>query len=83
MKVYRYMINKKLLNTVFPHIVSAETIFFEFGNFRVTVYKCADAIQWRKLFKGGNYMRKYGIQDYIKIVNLQQFYYVHALMIEI
>ena len=28
---------------------------------KVTVYKCAETIQGRKLFKGGNYMRKYGI----------------------
>ena len=26
-----------------------------------TAHKCAATIQWRKLFKGGNYMRKYGI----------------------
>ena len=36
--------------------------FFEFGNPKVTVHKCAETIQGRKLFKGGNYMRKYGIQ---------------------
>ena len=29
---------------------------------KVTVHKCAETIQGRKLFKGGNYMRKYGIQ---------------------
>jgi hypothetical protein len=28
---------------------------------KVTVHKCAETIQGRKLFKGGNYMRKYGI----------------------
>ena len=28
---------------------------------RVTVHKSADTIQGRKLFKGGNYSRKYGI----------------------
>ena len=27
---------------------------------KVTVHKCAETIQGRKLFKGGNYMRKYG-----------------------
>ena len=37
--------------------------FFEFGNPKVTVYKCAETIQGRKLFKGGNYMRKYGIYN--------------------
>ena len=29
---------------------------------KVTVHKGAETIQGRKLFKGGNYMRKYGIQ---------------------
>ena len=48
--------------TIFPHIVFAETILFEFGNPKVTVHKCAETIQGRKLLKGGNYMRKYGIQ---------------------
>ena len=28
----------------------------------VTVHKGAETIQGRKLFKGGNYMRKYGIR---------------------
>ena len=28
---------------------------------KVTVHKCAETIQGRKLFKGGNYIRKYGI----------------------
>ena len=28
---------------------------------KVTVHKGAETIQGRKLFKGGNYMRKYGI----------------------
>jgi hypothetical protein len=27
---------------------------------KVTVHKCAETIQRRKLFKGGNYSRKYG-----------------------
>ena len=27
---------------------------------KVTVHKCAETIQGRKLFKGGNYRRKYG-----------------------
>jgi hypothetical protein len=38
-----------------------ETILFEFGNPKVTVHKCAETIQERILFKGGNYMRNYGI----------------------
>ena len=29
---------------------------------KVTVHKGAETIQGRKLFKGGNYMRKYGSQ---------------------
>ena len=28
---------------------------------KVTVHKGAETIQGRKLFKGGNYMRKYGM----------------------
>ena len=55
------------ITTVFPHIVSAETIFFiveiqrsQYIRPKVTVHKCAESIQGRKLFKGGNYMRKYG-----------------------
>ena len=32
---------------------------------KVTVHKCAETIQGRKLFKGGNYMRKYGISKKI------------------
>ena len=34
--------------------------FSEFGNPKVIVHKCAETIEGRKLFKGGNYMRKYG-----------------------
>ena len=30
---------------------------------KVTVHKGAETIQGRKLFKGGNYMRKYGIRN--------------------
>ena len=30
---------------------------------KVTVHKCAETIQGRKLFKGRNYMRKYGISQ--------------------
>ena len=59
----------KSLDTIFPHIVSAETTFFlhleiqrsQYISPRVTVHKGAETIQGRKLFKGGNYMRKYGI----------------------
>ena len=31
---------------------------------KVTVHKGAETIQGRKLFKGGNYMRKYGSTSY-------------------
>ena len=31
----------------------------------VTVHKGAETIQGRKLFKGGNYMRKYGMQIFL------------------
>ena len=34
---------------------------FFFKNPKVTVNKGAETIQGRKLFKGGNYMRKYGM----------------------
>ena len=37
--------------TIFPHIVFAETILFEFGNPKVTVHKCAETIQGRKLYE--------------------------------
>ena len=58
------------IHTVFPHIVSAETILFlnleiqrsQYIRPKVTVHKCAETIQGRKLFKGGNYRRKYGIK---------------------
>ena len=54
---------------IFPHIVSAETIFFlnleiqrsPYIRPKVTLNKCAETIQGRKLFKGENYMRNYGI----------------------
>ena len=53
------------LPTVFPRIVSAETILFWIWPYvlwpLITVHKSAETIQGRKLFKGGNYMRKYGI----------------------
>ena len=41
--------------------LSGITVWFKFGNPKVTVHKCAETLQGRKLFKGGNYMRKYGI----------------------
>ena len=56
------------LITVFPHIVSGNYSFLNLESQRshhirlkVTVHKGAETIQGRKLFKGGNYMRKYGI----------------------
>ena len=52
---------------VFPHIVSVETILFlilkskdQSQANQFTLHKCAEIIQGSKLFKGGNYMRKYG-----------------------
>ena len=49
-------------NTIFPHIVSAETIFFlsleiqrsQYIRPKVTIHKCAETIQGRRLVKGGN-----------------------------
>ena len=54
--------------TVFPHIVSTETILFlnleiqrsQYIRPMVTVHKGAETIQERKLFKGRNCKRKYG-----------------------
>jgi hypothetical protein len=66
---------KRKMPTVFPLIVSAQTILFfyleiqmsqyikpkvQYIKPKVTVHKCAETIQERKLFKGGNYVRKYG-----------------------
>ena len=51
--------------TVFPQIVSAETVLFWIYPYvlwpLITLYTGAETIQGRKLFKGGNYSRKYGI----------------------
>ena len=51
-------------NTVFPHIVSSflnlEMQRSQYIRPKVTVHRGAETIQGRKLFKGGNYMRKYG-----------------------
>ena len=60
--------SKKILKTVFPRIVSAETILFWIWPYVLwpltfTSYiwiVAAETIQGRKLFKGGNYSRKYG-----------------------
>ena len=61
-----HMYSLGILTTVFPHIVSAETILFWLLPYvlwpLITVHKCAETIQGRKPFKGGNYMRKYGMQ---------------------
>jgi hypothetical protein len=42
------------LSTVFPHIVAAATILF-------WIHLVRKLFKEMKLFKGGNYMRKYGI----------------------
>ena len=63
----RFIINEE--TTVFPHIVSGNYSFLnleiqrsQYIRPKVTVHKCAETIQGRKLFKGKKYMRKYGIQ---------------------
>ena len=69
-----YLLTNKL-RTVFPHIVSAETILFldleikgsQYIRPKVTVHKGAETIQGRKLFKGGNYRRKYGMYKFIVV----------------
>ena len=43
--------------TVFPHKVSAETIIFGFENPKVTVHKCAETIQGRKLYEEIRYLK--------------------------
>ena len=56
------------LNTVFPHIVFRRNYSFfdleiqrsQYIKPKFTVQQCAETIQGRKLFKGRNYMRKYG-----------------------
>ena len=37
-----------------------ESLTFRDKGTEVTVHKCVETIQGRKVFKGGNYMRKYG-----------------------
>ena len=63
--IWRCMHSFLISSTVFPRIVSAETILFWSWPYvlwpLVTVHKSAETIQGRKLFKGGNYSRKYGM----------------------
>ena len=58
--------------TVFPRIVSAETVLFWTLPYvlwpLMTVHKSAETIQGRKLFKGGNYSRKYGRRNQIQVM---------------
>ena len=67
----------RFANTVFPHIVSAETILFWLWAYvlwpLITVHKYAETIQGRKLFKGGNYMRKYGNRKCFRFVQVATF----------
>ena len=52
-----------IMYTVFPHsFLNLEIQRSQYIRPKVTVHKCAETIQGRKLFKGGNYMRKYGIK---------------------
>ena len=46
------------LNTVFPRIVSAESILFWILIYLMYCDLCSQYIQVRKLFKGGNYSRE-------------------------
>ena len=41
---------------------------------KVKVHKCEETTQGRKLFKGGNYMRKYGTQDVVQLCFKISFY---------
>ena len=76
----RFLLIVLIIVTVFPHIVSTETLLFQRSQDirpKVTVHKCAETIQGRKLFKGGNYMRKYGtyilIFAYAKLLEFSVF----------
>ena len=64
-KLCVFKLENWIVCTVFPRIVSAETILFWIWPYvlwpLVTVHKSVETIQGRKLFKGGNYSRKYGI----------------------
>ena len=61
--IHLYAIALKNICTVFPRIVSAETILFWIYPYAlwplITVHTGAETIQGRNLFKGGNYSRKY------------------------
>ena len=54
MLIHTYLLHGR--KSILPDTVSAKYI-----RPKVTVHKGAETIQWRKLFKGGNYMRKCGI----------------------
>ena len=64
--------------TVFPHIVSAETILFWLWPYvlwpLITVHKCAETIQGRKLFKDGSYSRVETIRGNMMICFLSSLY---------
>ena len=52
---------KRTVHTVFPHsFLNLEMQRSQYIRPKVTVHRGAETIQGRKLFKGGNYMRKYG-----------------------
>ena len=59
-----YPCKKFIANTIFPWIVSVETILFWIWPYvlwpLLTVHTSEETIQGRKLFKGGNYLKKYG-----------------------
>ena len=48
---------------------------------KVTVHKCAETIQGRKLFKGGKYMRKYGISNVYDLTLLDSMIEIILLML--
>ena len=62
----------KKIATVFPQIVSAETIIFWIQPYvlwpLITVHTGAETIQGRKIFKGGNYSRKYGMCCFLMMI---------------
>ena len=60
-----------IADTLFPHIVSAEKFFFEFVNPNVTVHKCAETIQWRKLYEEIRYMVCNWVQKNLRSTDLR------------
>ena len=75
----RHKILLIFLSTVFPHKVSGNYSFLnleiqrsQYIRPKVTAHKCVETIQGRKLFNGGNYMRKYGNRNWITAIKTRK-----------